>query len=303
MDDVARYDAQADTISLGHSSADANNQIVLRRLKRNNEIEAIEMLRIVFDNDDDEDEEEEDFIYYFPGGAYDMGWLGYFVGKNDHLEQLVISPFIATSPGSSIRDFIEPFFRGVSRNKSIHCIKFDSMDMLGGEVFTMLDSFFKDNHNLTTITIKESDFGDEGCRLFALAIGSCTHKSLQEVELENNNISEGGMVKIIRALSMHHKLKRLDLDGNCLRKNGCEALAALLQRSATELQYLFISRNDIGDEGIEVLVPALSTSASLQTLNVNNNPSITSQGWQRFATILEMSKLQPGGTPCFTQQC
>ena len=75
MDDVARYDAQADTISLDHSSADANNQIVLRRLKRNNEIEAIEMLRIVFDNDDDEDEEEEDFIYYFPGGL--MIWDGW----------------------------------------------------------------------------------------------------------------------------------------------------------------------------------------------------------------------------------
>ena len=112
-----------------------------------------------------------------------MGWLGYFVGKNDHLEKLVINPFIATSSGSSIRDFIQPFFRGVSRNKSIHCIKFDSMDMLGGETFKMLGPFFKNNHNLTRINIKECDFGDEGARLLALALGSCTHKSLQEVDL------------------------------------------------------------------------------------------------------------------------
>jgi len=96
MDEVAIYDAQADTISLDHISADINNRIVLRSLKRNNAIDAIEMLRIVYDTSDADEEED---WYYFPEGAYDMGWLGYFIGKNDYLEQLVIEPFILTSSG------------------------------------------------------------------------------------------------------------------------------------------------------------------------------------------------------------
>ena len=59
------------------------------------------------------------------------------------------------------------------------------------------------NHNLTNNNINECNFGDEGARLFALAIGGSTNKSLQTVELENNNISEEGMVDILTSLSMH----------------------------------------------------------------------------------------------------
>ena len=137
------------------------------------------------------------------------------------------------------------------------------------------------------IDCKNCDFGSEGARLFALALGSCTHKSLQKVELEDNNISDEGMVDIITALSMHPNLEYLDLDGNCLRKNGCVALSTLLQCSATELQYLYISRNEINDEGIKALVPALATCSRLQSLGIGNNPAITTRGWQRFATVLE----------------
>src|SRR6056300_1442931 len=94
-------DTQADTISVDAISADVNNRIALRRLQRNDAIEAIEMFRIAEkhddDDDDDDDEEEEDCLYYFPEGANDMGCLGYFIGKNDHLEQLVIEPFTPTS--------------------------------------------------------------------------------------------------------------------------------------------------------------------------------------------------------------
>ena len=32
-------------------------------------------------------------IDYVPEGADDMGWLGYFVGKNNHLKNLFIRPF------------------------------------------------------------------------------------------------------------------------------------------------------------------------------------------------------------------
>ena len=216
-----------------------------------------------------------------------MGWLGYFVGKNEHLEKLVIKPFTPSS-GASVRDVIQPFLRGVSCNKSIQKITFFGVDLLGGEMFTMMCPFFKNNHNLTKININRCDFGDEGTRLFALAIGSCTiKKSLQQVELENNNIADEGMVDILTALSMHPNLEYLDLDGNCLRKNGCLALSTLLRCSAKVLQKLFISRNEINDEGIEALVPALKTCSHLKVLYLSDNTLITARGWQSLASILE----------------
>ena len=60
-----------------------------------------------------------------------------------------------------------------------------------------------------------------------------------------------------------------------------------IQNSAKELQYLFISRNDIGDEGIEALVPALKNCRHFRLLRADSNPSITTRGWQNFATVLQ----------------
>ena len=87
-------------------------------------------------------------------------------------------------------------------------------------MFTMLGPFFQNNHNLTSIYITSCGFGDEGSRLFALALGSITNKSLQQIRLTNNNIADEEMVDIITALSMHPHLKHLDLDENSLGKNG-----------------------------------------------------------------------------------
>ena len=139
----------------------------------------------------------------------------------------------------------------------------------------MLTPFFRNNYNLTNININYCDFGEEGGRLFALAIGSSTHKSLKDINLRNNDISEEGMVHIITALSMYPQLQTLNLEGNHLRKTACVALATLLQCSAKEVQSLFISCNEIGDDGIEALVPALTNCSCLKYLSITNNPSIT----------------------------
>ena len=62
----------------------------------------------------------------------------------------------------------------------------------------MLTPFLQSNHNLTNIEINRCDFGNEVARLLALALGSCTNKSLKKVELENNNIAGEGAVEIIK---------------------------------------------------------------------------------------------------------
>ena len=235
---------------------------------------------------DEHDVDGEESTDYCPEGANDMGWLGYFIGKNQHLGVLDMSMFVPTS-GASVRDVLVPFFRGVSRNKSIREIGFYSMDLLGGEMFTMLTPFFRNNHNLTDININNCNFGDEGARLFALALESCTNKSIKHVQLEDNNIGEQEMVDIITALSMFPHLIGLSLQGNHLRRNGCVALATLLQYSATKLQYLNISNTEINDDGIGALVPALATCIHLKQLHLYDNPSITTRGWQSLATIFE----------------
>ena len=125
--DVSVYDAQADTINVDDISTNSNNRIVLRRLQRNNANDYNGSLYI----ENRHEEDGEDCTEYVPEGSDDMGWLGYFVGRNEYLERLYIESFTPTSE-ASVLDVLEPFLRGVSRNKSIRDIGFAEVDLLGG---------------------------------------------------------------------------------------------------------------------------------------------------------------------------
>ena len=163
----------ADTIDVDDIATNSNNRIVLRRLKRNDaNDENNGSLRI----QNYHDQNGEHASTYSPEGVDDMGWLGFFIGKNDHLEELLMRSFIPTS-GASARDVMEPFLRGVSRNKSIREIIFLRMDLLGGGAFTMLSPFFKNNHNLTHINVNNCVLEMRGyvCLLWLLGVVHTKH--------------------------------------------------------------------------------------------------------------------------------
>jgi len=284
------YDAQTDSIKVEDIAINENNRLMLSRIKRNSEIlnsnRRDNSLWIKSQHDEywirnHYGEEGNNCIEYVPEGAKDMGWLGYFIGKNDHLKHLYFRDCDAMNI-----DVIKPFFSGVSRNKSIASLDF-RMDQLDGEIFTLLEPFFKNNSNLITLSIDEGDLDDDGWRLLALAIGSSKNKSLQNILLTESNISDEALVDIITSLSMHPQLQEINLSENRLNKNGCKALATLLQNSATQLQNLDLGDNELDDESIYALVPALKNCYQLHTLRLSRNESITSSGWQQLASILE----------------
>jgi len=281
MNTIQMYDAQAGSIRVEDIATNDNNRIVLSRIKRNSANDKnIEYLYI----QNEHDEHGEECVDYVPEGAYDMGWLGYFVGKNNHLKELCFRGFEPPS-GASVAEVLEPFLMRMSRNNSITKLDILNMDLLGGKIFTMLVPFFDNNPALTNLII-HSCSGNEGWHLLALAIGSSKNKSLNKVTLEHNDIPDEALVDIITALSMHPHLEDVDFDGNQLQANGCKALSTLLRCSCTKLQDLYLSNNEINDEGIEVLVPALKNCNHLKSLCIENN-LITSKGLQQLASILE----------------
>ena len=281
-------EALAGNMNIEDITTDDDNRLILYRIRSNKE--DTQDLYIQNEHEIEINEEEGTFEHilpdYVPEGVYDMGWLGYFIGRNTCLQNLYIRDFEPTS-GESVMEVFESFFRGVNNNKSITTLDFQHMDTFGGRVFTLLEPFFKNNHNLITFNVDECNLGEEGARLLALAIGSSKHQSLHKVKLFNCNIADEGLVYIITALSMHPNMRGLDLDGNQLNKIGCMALTTLLQNSATKLQVLDISRNNIDDEGIETLVSVLSKCTELKELYIDNSPSITIRGWKILASTLK----------------
>jgi len=279
MNTIQMYDAQADTINVEEIAINENNRIALDRIKGNDgSITDVYIQR-------EHDEDWEDWVDYVPEGTNDMGWLGYFIGMNKQLTGLNLTSFTPTS-GASVPEVLEPFFMGLKYNKSIRQLNFEGIDLFGGKMFTMMGPFFENCPTLNDLTISDSHLGDDGWRLLALAIGSSSSKSLRKVYLSGCNISDEGSVDIITSLSLHPHLQNLWWNGNRLSTKGCMTLATLLRCSATKLKCLYLDNNEIDDEGIDTLVPALKNCCQLRTLYMNDNASVTTKGWQKLASTL-----------------
>ena len=263
------YAALANTTKIEDITANTTNQYILQRLKDDDKgFDKLYILHTSIDNQDYDD--------YIPDKDEDMGWLGYYIGQNTHLQ--VLNFYITIHS--------ESFYKEMSRNKSIKEICFNGNITLDGNVFRMLAPFFKHNHNLTKIELDDCEFGVNGARQLSLAIGSCS-KSLKCIDIRNNEMEDGQLVDIITALSMHPQLELLYFYDMSIGRNECTALSTLLRCTTNQLRVLNLKGNNIDDEGLDILVKALAEGNTLQVLNLISNTSITIKGWKKVATLLE----------------
>ncbi|KAL9183726.1 hypothetical protein ACHAXT_004582 [Thalassiosira profunda] len=266
------YEALAGSIRAEDIASDDENAALLRRIMNNDPAaDALHFCPV-------EEREDESDHCYCPANAREMGWLGYFVGKNTCIEHLYVPQYLAN-------DVLQPFCRGVSKNKSISSLSVYGFE--GGDLLRIMGLFIKNNCGLTHFHADECNFGADGCRQLTLALGSCTSGSLKTVSLTNCEINGEQFADIAVALSMHPNLENLELYGNNIGRNGCKALATLLQFSATKLRFLDLDNNGLDDVAVEALVPALANCEKLVSLDLANNASITDTGWRALAGLLE----------------
>ena len=161
-----------------------NNKGILRRLRENDLLDNL----WIYDDDVAVDSDSEDNIEYFPGNNdEELGWLGYYLGRNTSLQELC---FLSRT----IHD--ADFYIGLNRNQSIKMIRFHYVDLRDGNIFQMMNSFFKNNNNLTLFESVECDLGSEDVRQLSLALGVC-NKSLERIRLSYNQVEDGQMVDVI----------------------------------------------------------------------------------------------------------
>ena len=274
-----KYDALAGTMNIEDISSNEDNQEILRRLKENDP--TFTNLCICNQNQiEDEFEFCPNKFDFCPTNGEELGWLGYFLGKSTTLDKL----YISSTPSPSCNAGVEDFRRGLGRNRSIRSVSFYRHGRLDGQIFHMLDLFFKNiDNNLSEIDVDRCFLGAEGSRLLSSMLRAC--KSLQTVILYNN-VMDGQLVDIILALSMHPQLECLDLSCMDIGRNECTALSTLLSNTTKQLQTLGLYDNNIDDEGVEALTHAISCS-NLQVLTLACNYSITIKGWKTLSTLLE----------------
>ena len=259
------YVAVASAINMEDITSDDVNRDILSRLKENDP-EFYEMW-VTYARDDECD--------YCPEGSLDIGWLGYFIGKNSTLKELHLGP----NPFQGLKNSaIESFCRGVNRNRSIETIQFSNTE----EIFRLLCPFLENNRNLSKLELTACQFDAECARQFSMTLRAC-NKSLKCIGMEDIGLGDGQLVEIFEAMSVHPQLEQLRLENMNIERNECATLANIL--CSTNLQGLNLRNNDIGDEGTRIIANALTTNSNLADLFLSHN-NITARGCHSLAIIL-----------------
>jgi hypothetical protein len=270
------YDALVQDINLEDITSCKRNADFLRIL-RDGDPDWNKQLFIFFEEDEVADPDE-DFLV---GEGDDLGWLGYFIGRSQVLQELYI--YYLPEGGNQIKSF----FEGMSQNRSIeslvlYCdIGIDGWSRLGG--------FLENNHNLSRLEFQGVMIGHEDAQNLASALGRMNHNSLKHLSMEGNEAGDQGFAEIAATLSSQSQLKNLQLYSNNIGRDGCIALGNTLSRwqPSNKLETLNIDHNAIDDEGLQALVSGLMNCCSLKHLDLGRNESITAAGLRSLFPLLQ----------------
>ena len=103
------------------------------------------------------------------------------------------------------------------------------------------------------IRLRDNNITAQGA--LTLAEGLHNNRTLESLDLQNNYISDLG-IQSLGLATVHSKLKTLNVESNGLTFEGAQYLAQMLKTNRT-LTELYLSKNHVGDRGVELLANAL----------------------------------------------
>ncbi len=104
------------------------------------------------------------------------------------------------------------------------------------------------------IRLRDNNITFQGSSI--LSEGLYNNTTLESLDLRNNQISDIG-VQFLSLAIVYSNIKTLNLEANEITSEGAQYLAQMLKDSRT-LAELYLSKNHLGDRGIELLANALS---------------------------------------------
>ena len=205
---------------------------------------------------------------FISSDASDYSRLGAAIGNNTYLEELVV----ALDDEDSLDAANNEFFDGLKRNSSIsdlelHC---NGHILVGGVEHEILKSHQKINNNLTYLRINSAVLDNGGGDAIIETLRWCT--IIKTINFGYNNITDEQLLPIVEAIKRGCKtsLESLFLHGNSV--SNASALATLLADPNSNLQFLNLNTNQIGNEGATVIANSLANNIKLKTLCLRRNP-------------------------------
>ncbi len=266
--DCEYYEARAKDVKLGDITSDEYNAGILAMLRDNDPTFTSILISI---------DDEGDFSFQVREGD-DLGWLGYFLGKNDQVKRLYMD-----FPNDFNLKHIDEFFRGLGRNRSIEMLY---IGRSLGESFQGLVPFLSNNSSLRDLEINSFDIGLECARSITLLLGQ--QSSLKCLNFEGTNLGDAELIEISSALRKQPQLEELTLNSNNIGRDGCVALGSVLEGlRSPNLSILDLDDNVIDDEGLCALTAGLKNCHNLTSLNLSENGGIRESGFRSLSTLFQ----------------
>jgi len=181
--------------------------------------------------------------------------LGRDIANNTHLIEVGLTDALNDQKMSLL-------FRGLTRSSSLKEMFLCRNELSVAGVRSMVP--FLQANNLRQLFLNDNNIQSEGFNLMFRALRDspivtlCCHScGIKSIEIDGEYIPRN--------------LTLLDLGGNIINADGCHGLATLLQGGNATLKCLYLPNNQIGDEGIAILVNALQNNTSLQHLGLFDN--------------------------------
>eukprot|EP00984_Skeletonema_dohrnii_P029441 scaffold20067_cov134-Skeletonema_dohrnii-CCMP3373.AAC.4 len=170
-------------------------------------------------------------------------------------------------------------------NTSLESISLEYNDLAGEDFCKEIAMTLGRQTRLKKLRINDNRIGRVGCVLLGEALARSRVSSLRVLLLCDVGIHDDGLQALIAGLAYSIDLEVLSLNGNSMiTTTGLAALSAFFQSRNCDLRELDLSYMNIGDDGMNCLVPGLATLQSLRELGI---------GWNRFGdeglqTVLDM---------------
>ena len=224
---------------------------------------------------------------------------------DDRLETL-LSTYHSSEPGVpavtltktfNVRDkrFTGPsvvsLFSGLERNTCLKTLDLNYNKITAGEhseaVGQAVEGMLRVNQSLQVLKLSLCDLDDTV--IGYIATGLTHNTTLQELDIGNNrSVTSDGWVQLFQAIQ-HPTLSILDISGNNLGREGSIALGECIHHNKT-ITVLEAWRCGLTDDVLKAMAANLShESSSLREIYINENNSLTSEGWIPVFQILQQN--------------
>ena len=135
------------------------------------------------------------------------------------------------------------------------------------EEATMIGKAIKVNKTLQKLDISNNNISDDGAA--AISDGLTCNISIQELNMSNNNIIDEGAKMIGEAIKVNKTLQKLDIsnNSNSISDDGAVAISDGLKYNIS-LQELNMSCNKITNEGAKLIAEAIKVNTTIHTLDL-----------------------------------